>query len=80
MSNFWDKVIRCAHTNFSDYSYFLGTCSTPYCGGIDEWHCLDCGIFIQECRCHSNNWMDGWSHTRRKAHENKRKSTQQEVG
>jgi len=57
---FWDKVQQCKHETLGTNTY-IGTCSTPYCGSIHEDHCLDCGVFISQCACGSNNRMGGWS-------------------
>jgi hypothetical protein len=60
MSKFWDKVEKCKHENISP-DYLGGvSCDTPYCRG-KETHCLDCGVFISDCGCGSNDGMSGWS-------------------
>ena len=69
MSKFWDKVNKCKHENESDYHEYLGCC-TPGCHG-SESRCLDCGVFITECRCGDWTGMSGWSNKRRKAYYKK---------
>ena len=70
MSKFWDKALKCEHKNlYPDYLEYIN-CSTPYCSG-SEVHCKSCGVFISSCKCMCNNWMDGWSMSRRRAHEQK---------
>jgi hypothetical protein len=72
MSNkFWDKVYVCKHENKSPFYLGGGSCGTPYCS-IYEYHCLDCGVYISECGCGSNNGLDGWSSRRRMNWERKR--------
>ncbi len=64
-SIFWAKVKKCKHENMSpDY------CEDVYCGNQaigcsgSETHCLDCGVYISECRCNNGNGMSGWPHKR----------------
>jgi len=65
MSKFWDRVLKCPHTdemlssNYFDPIY----CATPYCDG-DVVHCLNCGVFISKCRCGYNSGMSGWPPSR----------------
>ena len=58
MTAFWDRVKACEHTNLTDYSYYIA-CSTPYCSG-NKYHCQDCGVYLSECDCMTNNGMSGW--------------------
>mgnify|MGYP001087098275 CR=1 FL=1 len=30
---------------------YLGTCPTPYCGGISGYFCVKCRHYVTECRC-----------------------------
>jgi len=30
---------------------FLGSCGTPYCGGIEGYFCVLCRHYVAECRC-----------------------------
>lgn len=30
---------------------FLGSCGTPYCGGIEGYFCVRCEHYVQDCRC-----------------------------
>ena len=30
---------------------YLGTCGTPYCGGIEGYFCVKCRKFVAECHC-----------------------------
>jgi hypothetical protein len=63
MSNFWNKVMKCKHKNLSsDYCAYI-FCDTPYCSGWEE-HCLDCGVYISNCRCGSTHGMSGWPEKR----------------
>lgn len=71
MSKFWDKVLECDHKNFTTHYPYV-SCSTPYCSA-QEVHCKDCGVFIESCGCMSNNGMSGWSRSRHRAHERKKK-------
>lgn len=48
---------KCKHKNLTDYSNW-GHCSTEYCSGWEESHCRDCGAFLCECPCGTNNSMD----------------------
>jgi hypothetical protein len=71
MSKFWDKIDKCKHKNLNP-DYIEGIyCHTPYCGG-DEVHCDDCGVFISQCGCGSNNGMSGWSENRWQAQRRKK--------
>lgn len=63
MSNFWDKVYKCKHKNISPNYSPMVYCDTPYCTGHEE-HCLDCGVYISDCLCHSNFGYSGWPHKR----------------
>ena len=59
----WKKVHKCKHINLSpNYCEFV-QCLTPYCDGY-ETHCLDCGVYITQCKCHSSDGLSGWSHNR----------------
>lgn len=61
--NFWDKVRKCKHKNLSPNYFVPIYCSTPYCDGNEE-HCLDCGVYISECKCHYNDGLSGWPQAR----------------
>ena len=75
--DFWDGVLDCSHDNLSDYSKMI-TCWTPYCSG-NEYHCLDCGAYISECRCGCESGMSGWPEKRWNTyHSRKRKSLDRE--
>lgn len=68
---FWDRVEKCKHEDLSpDYSEFVA-CPTPYCSG-SETHCLDCGVYISDCGCHSSSGLSGWSQKRWKTHRKKK--------
>jgi len=72
MTKFWKKVNKCEHKNLSpDYCVMI-SCSTPYCHGGAEVHCLDCGAYITECPCGANDGMSGWSEERHKNYVKKR--------
>ena len=71
---FWDKVIKCKHKNLSPNYCVPIYCTTPYCDG-DEWHCLNCGVYISECRCLSNSGMSGWSYKRWRSYQKKKEAT-----
>lgn len=58
--SFWTKVEKCAHKNLSPNYFKHISCATPYCSG-HETHCLDCGVYISECKCGFNSGMSGWS-------------------
>lgn len=30
---------------------FLGSCGTPYCGGIIGYFCVRCHRYVSDCRC-----------------------------
>jgi len=30
---------------------FLGTCPTPYCGGVEGFFCVRCSRYVADCRC-----------------------------
>ena len=58
--SFWYKVKHCKHEHLSpDYNPIVH-CWTPYCTA-SESHCLDCGVYIRECGCGSENGLSGWS-------------------
>lgn len=57
---FWDRVEACEHKNFNPNYFEHVDCGTPYCSG-DESHCLDCKVFITECKCGAQSGMSGWS-------------------
>lgn len=63
--SFWYKVKHCKHEHISDY-FETVPCWTPYCEG-SEFHCLDCGVYIRECGCGSENGLSGWPAKRNKA-------------
>ena len=71
MDEFWDKVIKCEHKNLSPEYFAPIYCSTPYCNG-EEYHCLDCGVYISDCLCRCNQGMSGWSHKRWKNYWSKK--------
>lgn len=73
METFWDRVEKCGHKNLTDYNYFEGSCMTPYCGGINQVHCADCGVYISDCACLSNSGYDGWPEIRRRNWRKKQK-------
>jgi len=74
MVKFWDKVLKCTHKNMNpDYCEPI-PCWTPYCSGWEE-HCLDCGVYITKCGCGFNNGMSGWSDTRWRRHEKRKRFT-----
>lgn len=54
----WDA---CEHKNHYDY-YAGGTCM-EFCSW-HEYHCRDCGRFVQSCQCGCCNGESGWSHER----------------
>ena len=56
---FWDRVEACKHENLTDYCDSRG-CGTPYCDSSTVVHCRDCGVYIEDCRCGTNNGMSGW--------------------
>lgn len=59
MSKFWQRVRECDHESISpDYAPHV-YCPTPYCSGTER-HCLDCGVYLTECKCGWNNGMSGW--------------------
>jgi len=59
ISSFWKKVDACKHENKSPTYFEYISCGTPYCGG-HEVRCADCGVYISECGCRSNDGMSGW--------------------
>jgi len=63
MSRFWERVHACEHENISENYFQYISCSTPYCGGEEE-HCLDCGVYITECKCGFCRGMSGWPEKR----------------
>ena len=70
--SFWDKAEDCQHENLSE-NYFVGLyCETPYCYG-QEYHCLDCGVYLSSCGCGYNRGESGWSAKRWKNHEKRKK-------
>jgi len=71
MSKFWDRVEKCEHENLSPEYFIALGCGTPYCSG-EEIHCLDCGVFIQECGCGYLTGMSGWSWKRYRKYLNKK--------
>lgn len=69
LTNFWLIASRCQHLNlYLNYTSW-GRCGTPYCEGWDEYHCKDCGVFVQSCPCGYNNGMSGWSAKMRRTYE-----------
>ena len=62
MTTFWDKVEACKHEHKTDYFQSFG-CGTPYCRG-HEVRCADCGVYISDCGCRSNNGLSGWPYLR----------------
>ncbi len=60
---FWDKVTECKHKNISPNYCEHIYCETPFCFGY-ELHCLDCGVYISECKCGYCNGLSGWSSLR----------------
>jgi len=69
--SFMDRAAACTHTNlYPNYGEDYG-CGTPYCRAY-EYHCKDCGAFISECGCGSNNGYSGWSYKRWKAYDMKK--------
>lgn len=68
-NTFWEKVEKCEHKNLSSEYSEPVYCVTEYCSG-SEVHCLDCNVYIQECKCGYNNGMSGWSIKRYKAVSN----------
>ena len=62
-NKFWHVVEKCDHKNLSPNYCEHIYCETPYCSGIEE-HCLDCGIYLSDCGCHSNQGISGWSNKR----------------
>ena len=71
---FWDKVHKCKHENISPNYFDVINCPTPYCQG-DEYHCLDCGVYITVCHCKYMNGMSGWPDKRKKYEKRQNKST-----
>lgn len=59
---FWDKVSKCQHEFYDNYSCDIG-CGTPYCHGF-EYHCKKCKAYITECGCGFCNGISGWSDKR----------------
>jgi hypothetical protein len=68
---FWDRVEKCNHEYSPNYYYWIG-CTTPYCDGGGEQHCLKCGVYIYSCQCRCEYGMSGWSHKRWKTYWKKR--------
>jgi len=62
LSPFWQKALACKHerTRWTN----RGGCWTPLCGGWDEYHCLECGVYITRCDCGTEDGMSGWPHKR----------------
>ena len=58
--NFQEKAHNCKHENVSPDYYAVIRCSTPYCHGGGEYHCLDCGAYVSECPCGANDGISGW--------------------
>lgn len=74
---FWERVEACDHENLSP-DYAVGfRCGTPYCRG-DEYHCLDCGVYITKCGCGYNDGMSGWSDGRWRTYRKKRAAKRRE--
>lgn len=48
----WKRVEKCLHKNTSEYSASLGCSCRAY-----EYHCLDCGIYFNDCRCGEESGM-----------------------
>lgn len=69
MSKFWKRVEKCKHEHLSPNYYELFGCIV--CHNGRESHCLDCGVFIEECACGCNNGFSGWSRARHKAYDRK---------
>lgn len=59
MSDFWGRVRECDHDNLNDDYDAHVRCTTPYCSGYER-HCLDCGVYIQRCKCGYNDGLSGW--------------------
>lgn len=70
---FWDRVANCPHKHLSNHYGPSIHCDTYDCSGM-EFHCLDCGVYISECQCGSNNGMSGWSQKRWKNYAKKKKT------
>lgn len=68
---FWDKVEKCPHNNLTDH-YEHYSCWTPLCPGASEVHCADCGVYITECPCHSEDGYSGWSHRKYRSWQRKK--------
>jgi len=61
--SFWDKVEKCKHNNISGDYFVSIPCPTPYCYG-HEVHCLDCGVYLTECKCGFLSGSSGWPYAR----------------
>jgi hypothetical protein len=64
---FWKRVNKCKHINLHPNYFEWVDCQTPYCEG-SETHCKDCGAYISECQCHSNDGISGWPQKRWRKH------------
>lgn len=64
--SFWGKVLKCEHKNFYPNYYESWSCAGAGHVGCSasEIHCLDCGVYISSCYCHTEDGMSGWSHNR----------------
>lgn len=56
---FWDKVIKCDHSNLSETYLDVYKCGTPYCS-VTETRCRKCKVYINNCGCRYNNGFSGW--------------------
>jgi len=63
----WEKVELCKHANTTDYVAML-SCE---CGSF-EYHCRDCGVYFNDCRCGEQVGMSGWPITRWRKHWRRR--------
>lgn len=69
---FWKRVTRCKHSRISE-DYF----ASVYCDVCHEGresHCLDCGVFIDECACGCAGGLSGWPIARHKIEARKKRA------
>ena len=56
--SFYKKVKECKHKRLRDNGVYPSSCD---CFGISEYHCLDCGVWINKCGCERYNAVSGKS-------------------
>lgn len=73
LSKFWKKVAKCTHKNLSKTYYETWYCDPELGCHASEEKCLDCGVYISDCGCGSEQGIYGWPRKRRSRLEMKRK-------